>query len=490
MITKTITSKLRTMNLKSLFKSVLIIAGILLTQTLSAQTWNLTGNSGTNPTTNFLGTIDTKDLKFRTNNSVRMTIRSTGKVGIGTASPLALFHVQKTTLTDILIKSTGEGAQLSIDRSGNGFEAVTKYMQTGVSQWKTGLTVNANGTPDYVIKNEITGNDALTISGSNNFVNFVSGYVTFGTTNIGSISQSGSDLKISPHSPSSGTPGNIIMTYATSPFKTGNVGIGTNDPSRAKLVVAGGSLKTNAIFGQGSTGISIVQNNPSIGFNSYYGTADWKSMAAGYAAQVFLNPTNGVLNFSFSNNSTGADQTLTQTVPMALTPDGRLILNSTNYASTLTVKRVATASDAASFQGTTLFSHFAYGTNEDTYIRGGLSTSNIIIADLCNNVGIGTPNPAYKLDVCGTMRAKEVRVATGWCDYVFADDYKLPSLTEVENFIKTNKHLPDVTPGPVIESEGLEVGKTSAEMIKKIEELMLYVIDLQKQVNALKQEGK
>ena len=271
----------------------------------------------------------------------------------------------------------------------------------------------------------------------------------------------------------------------------GNVGIGTNDPSRAKLVVAGNVGKTIAIFGQGATGISLVQNLPSIGFNSYYGATAWKSMAAGYGAKIYLDPGNGVIYFGGTTASaSGADQSYTETTPMAITPDGRVIINSTNYTSTLAVKRVATATDAASFQGTTLMSHFAYGNNEDTYIRGGKAISNVIIADLCNNVGIGTPNPAYKLDVCGTMRAKEVRVATGWCDYVFADDYKLPALNDVEAFIKANKHLPDVTPGSVIEGEGLEVGKTSAQMIKKIEELTLYVIDLQKQVNELKKSDK
>ena len=88
------------------------------------------------------------------------------------------------------------------------------------------------------------------------------------------------------------------------------------------------------------------------------------------------------------------------------------------------------------------------------------------------------------------MRAKEVRVSTGWCDYVFADDYKLPALSDVEAFIKTNKHLPEVTPGAIIESEGLEIGKTSAQMIKKIEELTLYVIALQKQVDQLSKNAK
>jgi hypothetical protein len=106
------------------------------------------------------------------------------------------------------------------------------------------------------------------------------------------------------------------------------------------------------------------------------------------------------------------------------------------------------------------------------------------------NVGIGTNTPYYKLDVCGTMRAKEVRVETGWCDYVFADDYRLPSLKDVEAYIKANRHLPGVTAGSVIEKDGLELGKTSEQMIKKIEELTLYVIDLQKQVDMLKKSDK
>ncbi len=151
------------MKLKSLFTAALIISGLLTANKVSAQTWNVTGNAGTNPTNQFLGTTDANDLKIRTNNAVRMTFRSNGKVGIGTSSPTALFQVQKNTLSDVLIKSTAAGAQLSVDRAANGFEAVIKYMQTGVPQWKTGLTVNANGIPDYVIGNEINASDALTI---------------------------------------------------------------------------------------------------------------------------------------------------------------------------------------------------------------------------------------------------------------------------------------------------------------------------------------
>ena len=122
----------------------------------------------------------------------------------------------------------------------------------------------------------------------------------------------------------------------------------------------------------------------------------------------------------------------------------------------------------------------------DIYLTAAGYQPALMVNGTTNNVGIGTNNPAYRLDVCGTIRSKEVRVSTGWCDYVFADDYKLRSLGEVEQFIKTNKHLPDVTAGNEIETEGLEVGKVSAQMIKKIEELTLYIIDLQKQVDQLK----
>ena len=127
--------------------------------------------------------------------------------------------------------------------------------------------------------------------------------------------------------------------------------------------------------------------------------------------------------------------------------------------------------------------------NIGLYGSGGAGWG-MVMNVLNGRVGIGTVTPTYKLDVCGTIRANEVRVETGWCDYVFADDYNLPALAEVEAYIKANRHLPGVTAGPVIENEGLEVGKTSAQMIKKIEELTLYVIDLQKQVDLLKKNTK
>ena len=95
-------------------------------------------------------------------------------------------------------------------------------------------------------------------------------------------------------------------------------------------------------------------------------------------------------------------------------------------------------------------------------------------------------NDGYKLLVNGFIGAKRVKVTqtTFWPDYVFESDYKLASLSEVEAFIKANKHLPDVPAAAKVEKEGLDVGDTQAILLRKIEELTLYIIDLNKKVES------
>lgn len=102
------------------------------------------------------------------------------------------------------------------------------------------------------------------------------------------------------------------------------------------------------------------------------------------------------------------------------------------------------------------------------------------------NIGIGTTTPDNKLDVLGTIRANEVIVETGWADYVFEDSFKLKTLNEVENFIKENKHLPDVPSAKTIQENGAHVSELMTKMMQKIEELTLYSIQQQKEIDALK----
>ncbi len=95
------------------------------------------------------------------------------------------------------------------------------------------------------------------------------------------------------------------------------------------------------------------------------------------------------------------------------------------------------------------------------------------------HVGIGTPNPgSFRLAVNGSVRAKEVVVNTGWADFVFEDDYPLPSLDEVHRHIEEHGYLPDMPPAEEVERDGIGLGELQVKLLQKIEELTLYMIDL------------
>lgn len=117
------------------------------------------------------------------------------------------------------------------------------------------------------------------------------------------------------------------------------------------------------------------------------------------------------------------------------------------------------------------------------------------------NVGIGTTTPTNKLDVIGKssfsdnvminakLEAKEVKVTlTPTADFVFDENYNLPTLEEVEKHIKEKKHLPEIASAKTMEKEGVNVGEFQIKLLQKIEELTLYTIELQKRIDALEKK--
>lgn len=96
----------------------------------------------------------------------------------------------------------------------------------------------------------------------------------------------------------------------------------------------------------------------------------------------------------------------------------------------------------------------------------------------------------YSLSVNGAIRADRVRVYTTWADYVFEEDYKLPTLEEVEKHIEEKGHLIDIPSAAEVEEKGIELGEMNKLLLQKIEELTLYTIELNKQVQELKSQLK
>ena len=208
-------------------------------------------------------------------------------------------------------------------------------------------------------------------------------------------------------------------------FYPGNVGINTNDPSHAKLEINGSIGAAVAMFGADKYGVTIEANNPEIGFNYFYNSAS-KTIKAGYGGVVGMTPGNGDIYIgNFSGNQSSVD----------------------------------------------------FGT-----ITG---YQNVIVVKQSGNVGIGTSNPTYKLAVNGTIRSKEVRVESGWSDFVFEKNYKLPSLSNVEKYIKVHKHLPGILPAQEIKEHGLAVGEAETKMMQKLEEMTLYMIEANKKIGEL-----
>lgn len=119
-------------------------------------------------------------------------------------------------------------------------------------------------------------------------------------------------------------------------------------------------------------------------------------------------------------------------------------------------------------------------------------------SDIILDAGINSSNPRTILfniggvtqvkittglfNVCGTLRANEVKVdLQGGCDFVFKRDYKLMDLNKLEEFVKTNQHLPEIAPEKEMVENGVNMKELQMKLLQKIEELTLYTIEQNKQ---------
>jgi hypothetical protein len=223
-------------------------------------------------------------------------------------------------------------------------------------------------------------------------------------------------------------------------YNTGNVGIGVSSPA-AKLDVTGNLILSKT--GDNYTANSITLNNGINGVNA-------KINVGGGGAEIYTT-TNSNLIVGVNNTATTAWFT-----------NGNVRISPTNPQ----------------------FSDNGYRLQVDGTTWVGTSLA----------VGTVTSFPAgYKVAVAGNIIAEKVRVklqSSGWPDYVFSKNYSLPTLKETEEFIRKNSHLPGVPSASQVEKEGLDLGDGQAVLLKKIEELTLHLIEMDKKVERLVTENE
>lgn len=124
------------------------------------------------------------------------------------------------------------------------------------------------------------------------------------------------------------------------------------------------------------------------------------------------------------------------------------------------------------------------------YDAGATSTNNLVLQNAGGNVGIGTTNPDSKLTVNGKIKAEEIEIITDVpaSDYVFEKDYNLLTIDSVSRFVETNKHLPGVPTATEFKENGYKVGQMDDLLLRKIEELTLYIIQQQKRIEELERK--
>jgi hypothetical protein len=181
-------------------------------------------------------------------------------------------------------------------------------------------------------------------------------------------------------------------------------------------------------------------------------------------------------NVGIGTGSPAAKLHITGGTDLSLTSGGYLINGSTSAANMVMDENEIQARNNS---GTaTLYLNYGGG-NVNMCYSGG-------------NVRIGASDAAadgYLLAVDGKVICEELKVqlSDSWPDYVFDNDYTLLSIDELEQSIKTHGHLPGLPSASEVEADGYEIGAMQSNIVEKVEELSLYIIQLKKENDLLKE---
>ncbi|EDK72545.1 hypothetical protein TM7_0324 [candidate division TM7 genomosp. GTL1] len=493
--------------LKSLF--FILLSFIVLTA--AGQSWSLTGNGSTDSTANFIGTTDQRPVLFKTNSLERMRLLRNGNLLLGTIIDGG-YKLDINGAVRIAGDLNVNGLTLVKGGNANIYNMALGYLAlnantTGTVNTAMGYgTLKANTTGSY---NMALGGDALSqnITGSNNtaigyasqqfnqsgydntsigygaiwnnvsgFRNSAFGLTALGRNTTGNYNSAGGFSALIANTTGHYNTAQGALSLFTNVAGSYNTAFGAAalqlHKSGTNNVAMGAYAGSELLLGNNNIFIgAFIQPNVDDSASNQLNIGNWiyghnGNIGIGVCEPAALLHTNGTIRFeSLVRDSLKNRMLVTDSMGNLgyrdITPIGTVPNGSENYL--------------AKYTGTD-----ALG-NSSVYDDG-------------TSVGIGTVNihePGYKLFVEGAIRARKMKIDQAtWADYVFEKDYRLLSLQEVEEFIGVHKHLPDVPSAKEVEKNGIDLGDSQALLLKKIEELTLYMIQQQKEIDELKRELK
>ena len=408
--------------------------------------WGLTGNAATTPGTNFIGTTDNNDVVFKRNGLISGLINS--NLGNNSFGVNAL----KDNTTGYSNTAIGNSAGTA-NTTGN---------------YNSFIGASAGAANTTGIQNNFIGANAgssNTTGSFNSFTGVGAGY--YNTTG-------GLNTFVGAYAGTANTTGgynNFFGYLAGSSTTTGDY--------NSFIGVQTGLLNTTGTANN-FIGFQAGLNNTVAGANNFLGNFAGQSTTTG-GHNNFIGYLAGQANTTGINNSYL----------------GNYAANNTTTASNNTVVGYNTGIGITTGGNNTIIGANVIGlpaTLSNNIILADGQGNRRINVDATGNVGIGTINTAdinYKLFVETGIRTRKVKVdIIAWPDYVFNPTYKLPTLNELEKYLLKNQHLPDVPSAADVEKNGIDLGDNQTILLKKVEELTLYMIELNKKVEALAKENE
>lgn len=450
-----------------------------------------------------------------------MNVFGDGNVGIGTAAPSGSIssnqtglHIANNNVSYLSLESTsGSGKKYTMYTSPTGnlvfWDATSATLRGTIDtngRWGIGtaspseeLEIKATSPSLLLSTLDPNNNYQLGITANHNYGNkftFTYGNATFlqekNIDNVGETPNSklfmsnyyGLGFSTNTLNPTSNDQIDFYISGNGSPNGSGNIGIGTTNPSHKLSVTS--SANSLMELSSSTTGTWMDFENT----GAAEGARVWTIGHAGSSGNFGIAQRDGIDEYRLvvdNDGNVGIGKTdpssklevynssVEETFKLTTGTDGRIL---TLRGETINFKRAGANYIAASNASGTL--NFSTGGSDiyNSQIRMRITSS--------GDVGIGTNDPKSKLAVNGDIRATEVTVLADVTvpDYVFEPDYELRTLKETKKYIEENRHLPEIPSASEIGENGIDLGEMNMKLLKKIEELTLYQIELLEKLEA------